>query len=148
MKRAIVRGRRILAAVAWSLAWLAGGPAAFAQQPANVREKGAQHEDTASPLSRQRDAIWLRLRYEQALIDRIRDHWRRPAGIDSHAVCRLKLQQIPGGSVISVETLPDCPYDHAARRSIEAAVLRSQPLPYAGYQAAFSRILILDFRAE
>ena len=43
---------------------------------------------------------------------------------------------------------PSCPYDEAGRRSVEAAVLKAQPLPYQGFESVFNRTLILNFRAE
>ncbi|MEO6364766.1 MAG: protein TolA, partial [Luteimonas sp.] len=37
------------------------------------------------------------------------------------------------------------PYDAIGRRSVEAAVLKAQPLPYAGFEEVFNRTLILSF---
>jgi colicin import membrane protein len=43
---------------------------------------------------------------------------------------------------------PSCPYDALGKRSVEAAVLKAQPLPYAGFESVFSRELKLNFQAE
>ena len=58
------------------------------------------------------------------------------------------IRQIPGGTVIDAQVDPSCPYDEAGRRSVEAAVLKAQPLPYQGFESVFNRTLILNFRAE
>jgi colicin import membrane protein len=50
--------------------------------------------------------------------------------------------------VIDAEVAPSCPYDELGRRSVEAAVLKAQPLPYAGFEAVFSRTLNLNFEAQ
>ncbi|HEX5693842.1 MAG TPA: protein TolA, partial [Arenimonas sp.] len=41
-----------------------------------------------------------------------------------------------------------CAYDEMGQRSIEAAVLKAQPLPYAGFEKVFRRTLILNFEAR
>ena len=60
----------------------------------------------------------------------------------------IRIRQVPGGEVIDVEVLPSCPYDELGRRSVEAAVLKAQPLPYAGFESVFKRDLILRFRPK
>lgn len=60
--------------------------------------------------------------------------------------CRIAITQLPGGEVISAEVEPGCPYDDLAKRSVEAAVLKAQPLPYAGFEPVFSRKLVFTFR--
>ncbi len=62
--------------------------------------------------------------------------------------CRITIRQLPGGEVSSVEVSPSCPYDELGRRSVEAAVLRAQPLPYAGFESVFARQLNLNFEAQ
>ena len=61
--------------------------------------------------------------------------------------CRIVIRQIPGGEVIDAKVDPSCPYDERGRRSIEAAVLKAQPLPYAGFESVFARTLTLNFQA-
>ncbi|TWR29546.1 protein TolA, partial [Xanthomonas vasicola] len=43
---------------------------------------------------------------------------------------------------------PGCPYDEAGQRSIEAAVLSAQPLPYRGFESVFQRNLTFVFTAQ
>jgi colicin import membrane protein len=60
----------------------------------------------------------------------------------------LHIRQVQGGSVIDVQVDASCPYDELGKRSVEAAVLKAQPLPYAGFEAVFSRNLNLNFEAQ
>ena len=90
----------------------------------------------------------LQARYIAALTDAIRQKWIRPDTVPLGERCDLDIRQLPGGEVISVQVAADCPYDDLGRRSIEAAVLKAQPLPYAGFETAFNRKLILHFRGE
>ncbi|HRO28373.1 MAG TPA: protein TolA, partial [Luteimonas sp.] len=62
--------------------------------------------------------------------------------------CRIVIRQIPGGEVVSAEVDPSCPYDAQGRRSVEAAVLKAQPLPYVGFESVFQRNLTLNFQAQ
>ena len=38
--------------------------------------------------------------------------------------------------------------DDAGRRSVEAAILRAQPLPYRGFESVFQRTLNFNFEAR
>jgi len=90
----------------------------------------------------------LLARYQAALQSAIKNKWTRPDSVPLGAACRLNIRQLPGGQVIAVEVIEPCAYDEAGRRSVEAAVLKAQPLPYAGFESVFQRSLILNFRAE
>lgn len=86
-------------------------------------------------------------RYAAALQEAIRSKWVRPDNIPAGAACRLVIRQLQGGEVIDAQVTSPCVYDEAGRRSIEAAVLKAQPLPYAGFEKVFKRELTLNFRA-
>ncbi len=90
----------------------------------------------------------LSSQYGLAIAEAIRRNWTRPETVPLGAECRIHIVQIPGGEVISAEVDPSCPYDALGRRSVEAAVLKAAPLPYAGFESVFSRELNLRFRAE
>jgi colicin import membrane protein len=60
--------------------------------------------------------------------------------------CKMRIVQLPGGEVMSVQFDASCPYDEAGKRSVEAAVLKAQPLPYAGFESVFNRRLNFTFR--
>ena len=90
----------------------------------------------------------LRARYAAALTQAIRSNWTRPDNVPLSARCVINITQLPGGKVIDVQVAPSCPYDALGKRSVEAAVLKAQPLPYAGFESVFSRELKLNFQAE
>ena len=87
----------------------------------------------------------LLARYQAALTDAILRNWTRPENIPDGLKCRINIRQVRGGTVIDVQVSPSCPYDDVGRRSVEAAVLKAQPLPYAGFESVFRRELELDF---
>jgi len=73
-------------------------------------------------------------------------NWNRPENIPGGQMCPIRIRQVPGGEVIDVEVSASCPYDDQGKRSVEAAVLKAQPLPYAGFESVFSRDLSIRFR--
>jgi len=87
-------------------------------------------------------------KYAAALQNAILRQWTRPDTVPLGQRCKIVIRQIPGGEVIEAEVDPSCPYDERGRRSIEAAVLKAQPLPYAGFESVFRRTLILNFEAS
>jgi len=86
-------------------------------------------------------------RYAAALQEAIRSKWTRPDNVQSGALCVLEIRQLPGGEVIDVSVGSPCVFDEQGQRSIEAAVLKAQPLPYAGFEKVFTRNLKVRFRA-
>ena len=115
----------------------------------NAAEAAAQADAEASqpPGNNGVDADLLG-RYQAALQEAILRNWTRPDSVPLGQRCRLHIRQIPGGQVIDVEVDPSCPYDELGRRSVEAAVLKAQPLPYAGFESVFQRNLNLNFEAR
>lgn len=89
----------------------------------------------------------LRARYLSAISNAVRMNWTRPDDVPT-GVCPIHIEQARGGRVERVEVLPGCPYDELTRRSVEAAVLKAQPLPYAGFERVFIPSMTLRFRAE
>lgn len=112
----------------------------------NAAETAAESDAQASGANGTDDG--LRARYAAALQAAILAKWTRPDSVPIGSTCRLSIRQLPGGQVMGVEVASPCAYDEQGRRSIEAAVLKAQPLPYAGFEAVFSRTLTLNFRAE
>ncbi|WP_233671458.1 TonB C-terminal domain-containing protein [Luteimonas cellulosilyticus] len=90
----------------------------------------------------------LAAKYAAALQEAIRRSWTRPDNVPLGQKCRLYITQLPGGEVMSVEFDPSCPFDAQGRRSVEAAVRRAEPLPYAGFESVFNRRLNLNFTAQ
>lgn len=48
---------------------------------------------------------------------------------------------------MSVALQAGCPDAPALRASIERAIARASPLPYAGHEAVFERVIVLTFRS-
>lgn len=86
--------------------------------------------------------------YSVALKDAITRQWTRPESVPLGVPCQVRLRQIPGGEVVEVQVSAGCPYDELGKRSLEAAVLKASPLPYAGFEDVFRRDVILTFRPE
>lgn len=83
--------------------------------------------------------------YAAALQNAITQNWLRPDGIPLGVVCPVEIVQIRGGKVLSAKALPSCPFTDLARHSVEAAVLRSSPLPYKGFEKQFQRDIVFNF---
>jgi len=90
----------------------------------------------------------LTAKYAAAIQAKVQDAWIRPENIPSGQRCQITITQLRGGRVLSAKVGASCPYDEAGKRSIEAAVLNAQPLPYAGFEQVFNRELILNFRPD
>jgi colicin import membrane protein len=90
----------------------------------------------------------LEARYAAALQEAILSKWTRPETVPVGARCRLVIKQLPGGEVMSAAVSSPRAYDEQGRRSVEAAVLKAQPLPYAGFEKVFARTLTLNFEAR
>ena len=119
--------------------------AALAQQSKVKRSSvGATIETHDIPA----DDARLGLHYSQMIMKKIRTNWTHAGIATADAVCPVKVRQIPGGEVVSIDVMPECPYDDAGKRSVERAILKSQPLPYSGFERVFSRTLILRFRVN
>lgn len=86
--------------------------------------------------------------YQAALMNAIMRQWTRPESVRLGQVCQVLIRQIPGGEVVSVEITPSCPFDEQGRRSVEAAILKASPLPYAGFEDVFVRDPVIKFRYE
>lgn len=83
-------------------------------------------------------------RYTLAIQQAVTAAWLRPEHVSS-VQCRVRIIQIPGGEVISVNLLSPCAADDLTRRSMEAAVLKAQPLPYRGFESVFTRDITFTF---
>ncbi|MFT4178668.1 MAG: cell envelope integrity protein TolA [Thermomonas sp.] len=90
----------------------------------------------------------LKARYRDALQQAITRQWVRPESVQIGQRCRILIRQLPGGDVQDVTVSPSCPFDALGRESVERAVLKASPLPYAGFELVFARELDLNFVAE
>ena len=115
-----------------------------AQQLADARSTASVAPPRGDPRSRSSNQA----AYIVALQDAILRQWTRPESVKLDDVCQVLIRHIPGGEVVSVEFSPSCPYDALGRRSVEAAILKASPLPYAGFEDEFIRDPVLKFRAR
>ena len=119
-----------------------------AQQLAEARSAStATATAPPSPGNRGTDPS-LQAKYAAALQQAILRQWIRPETVPLGQRCRISIRQLPGGEVVDVDVSASCPYDAAGRQSVERAVYKASPLPYAGFEAVFNRNLNLNFVAE
>jgi colicin import membrane protein len=89
----------------------------------------------------------LNNQYAALIEQRVYRNWNRPATARPGIECQIKVTQAPAGTVLSVE-IGQCNGDAAVRQSIEAAVLRSSPLPPPPDARLFQRNILLIFKPQ
>jgi colicin import membrane protein len=85
--------------------------------------------------------------YIEVIRQKVERNWARPASAASGLSCDVQVTQIPGGEVVDVR-VGACNGDDAVRRSIEAAVYKSSPLPPPPDPSLFERELLFKFEPE
>lgn len=85
--------------------------------------------------------------YVALIRQKVERNWVPPASARPGLECEVIVNQLPGGQVGDVR-LGRCNGDDAVRRSIEAAVRRSDPLPLPADPALFERNLRFTFKPE
>lgn len=85
--------------------------------------------------------------YRELIRQKVRRNWSEPASARPGDSCEVRVQQIPGGEVISAVAL-NCTGDAAFARSVETAVLRASPLPLPADPRLFERNVIFTFKPE
>lgn len=83
--------------------------------------------------------------YVFAISQRISQKWSAPASADEETLCSVRVTQDPGGYITGVNIL-SCNGDDAVRRSVEAAIRNSSPLPRPSDPALFERNLTVNLR--
>lgn len=107
-------------------------PAASTQPPSDRLGNGGTDDSLAG-------------RYQLAIKEAVTRNWLRPDTARPGIICTLRIVQIPGGEVIQASVTSPCNADELTRRSIEAAVMKAQPLPYRGYESVFQRSVNFTF---
>lgn len=85
--------------------------------------------------------------YIAMIQQRVVRNWNRPPSARPGLECVVRVVQAPGGTVLSVQ-IDTCNGDAAVRQSIEAAVMRSSPLPPPPDPRLFERNLRLVFKPQ
>ncbi|MGY1425638.1 cell envelope integrity protein TolA [Lysobacter sp. A289] len=147
-KLAEIRRQRAAAARQAELAEQKLKQIAAASALAESRDNSTASSGASPPPGNNGTDTGLEARYSAALQEAILAKWTRPETVPLGARCRLVIKQLPGGEVMSADVSSPCAYDEQGRRSIEAAVLKAQPLPYAGFESVFARTLTLNFEAR
>ena len=81
--------------------------------------------------------------YMTQIRQKIERNWSAPASAGADLDCSVRVRQIPGGEVIRV-TILSCNGDDAVRRSVEAAIRLSSPLPEPSDPSLFDRNILLN----
>ncbi|WP_455199134.1 cell envelope integrity protein TolA [Kaarinaea lacus] len=115
-------------------------------EQAAMREAIAR-EQAALEQERQKRLGNLRGQYIADIQNAVERNWIQPPTAKQGLSCEVKVNQIPGGEVISVQTTR-CIGDDVFRRSVEAAVHRASPLPRPSDPALFDRELIFTFKPK
>lgn len=89
----------------------------------------------------------LQEQYVLSIHNHIYRNWSPPASARFGSECAVSVQQVPGGEVVGV-TILSCDGDDALRRSVEAAVRRSSPLPPPPDPSVFERNLRLILKTR
>jgi colicin import membrane protein len=85
--------------------------------------------------------------YQFAIAQKIRRNWSVPASARPDTVCVANVRQLAGGEIVGV-TIISCNGDEAVKRSVEAAIHRSSPLPRPSDPDLFRPLLELNLRPE
>ena len=111
------------------------------QEAALARALAAEEE------ARRREEAEALGEYIRLIENRIQQNWIPPASAQAGIQCTVHVTQIPSGDVVDVR-IGQCNGDEAVVRSIEAAVLRSSPLPRPSIPSLFDRNLEVIFRPQ
>lgn len=87
--------------------------------------------------------------YVLEITNSVTRNWYRPPAVRAGLRCRMTVEQIPGGEVISATVVESkCNADEATQRSITAAVMRAGVLPYRGFEKVFEREIEFEFKYD
>jgi colicin import membrane protein len=121
------------------------------RQLADARAKAAAANSSAAPQTTAGQGgtnTDLTAQYAAAIQQAVLSQWVRPDSVPLGQKCTVNIRQLPGGQVVEAKVSAGCPFDEAGKRSVEAAVLRAQPLPYRGFESVFQRNLTFNFTAQ
>ncbi|MBF2758647.1 MAG: cell envelope integrity protein TolA [Ectothiorhodospiraceae bacterium AqS1] len=88
-----------------------------------------------------------RKRYVDAIRLKIEAEWVKPPGTPDGLLCVVKVEQLPGGEIVSVEVLKSSG-DSLFDRSVEAAVRAAGMLPAPSDPSIFDREIVITFAPE
>lgn len=109
------------------------------------RESDLQRQLAEEDALTQAQNAGLQNQYVALIEQRVYRNWNKPASARPGIECQVRVTQAQGGTVLSAE-VTTCNGDAAVRQLIEAAVLRSSPLPPPPDPRLFQRNLLLIFK--
>ncbi|HNP65012.1 MAG TPA: cell envelope integrity protein TolA [Woeseiaceae bacterium] len=110
-----------------------------------ARERAQEIEDEERRLAAESSPAMAA--YQFAISQKIRRNWAVPASAGADTVCIVNVRQIAGGEIVGV-SIVSCNGDEAVRRSVEAAIYRSSPLPTPPNPDLFRPLLELTLAPE
>jgi colicin import membrane protein len=114
---------------------------------AEQRQKEAELKAQLADEERQRALNSMKNRYRNLITQKITRNWRQPLNAGNMPLCVVRVLQGPGGVVLDV-IIKDCPGTREYRLSVEAAVLKSDPLPTPEDPSLFDRELEIHFKPK
>lgn len=94
----------------------------------------------------EREQSEARRRYVAAIKAHVEANWLRPPGA-ADIRCEVRVKQLPGGQIVDFKLLESCG-NEAVDRSVENAILKSDPLPRPPDRSVFEAELIFTFEPE
>ncbi|MEN3352915.1 MAG: colicin import rane protein [Betaproteobacteria bacterium] len=124
-------------------------------QEAEVKRQAAEKQALADKLAKEQAAAQSKVfeEYVRRIQDKIQRNVTKPANLEGNPQVVIELRVIPGGDVVEGSVrLKSSSGNAAYDRAVEAAIIRSSPLPVPSEQALFSSMfrdpLTLRFRPE
>ena len=114
---------------------------------AEQRRKEAELKAQLAAEERQRRLDVQRNQYHARIRDKIQRNWRQPVNAGNKPSCIVRVKQGPGGIILDV-TFGNCPGTREYRLSVEAAVLKSDPLPTPEDPELFQTDIELEFKPK
>tara|TARA_R110002096_G_scaffold161007_7_gene327450 strand:- start:14761 stop:15594 length:834 start_codon:yes stop_codon:yes gene_type:complete len=85
--------------------------------------------------------------YINMIRQKVQRNWNQPASTRDDLLCVVRVRQTPGGIVSGVNIL-SCNGDDAVKRSIEAAIQKSSPLPEPSNPNLFDRTITFNMTKQ
>lgn len=89
----------------------------------------------------------LQAQYVDSIQQKVGRNWIQPPDLPADLECIFRVEQIPGGEVVTV-TMLSCNAGEVVMRSAETAIWKSAPLPSPPDPSLFERIIELNFTGQ
>lgn len=106
-------------------------------KPTPVPKRGAPAPPAKGPAKKVSPDAPLDPAYLKAIRGAILQNWTRPAASKAGTQCMVEIDQTKDGRIGRSRFAEPCDFDLEARRALKAAVDKSSPLPYRGFEAVW-----------